>query len=88
MVSAALGLAAAVAVYVLDVGLFAALGLGFAAGLGVPRWALTYLKRRRENLFIDRFPDAIDVVVRGIKSGLPLGERSILSTTWSWRGTL
>jgi tight adherence protein B len=74
MVSAALGLAAAVAVYVLDGGLLAALGLGFAAGFGVPRWALTYLKRRRENLFIDRFPDAIDVVVRGIKSGLPLGD--------------
>jgi tight adherence protein B len=61
-------------VYVLDAGPLAALGLGFAAGVGAPRWALIYLKRRRENLFIDRFPDAIDVVVRGIKSGLPLGD--------------
>jgi tight adherence protein B len=74
MVSAALGVAVAVAVYVLDAGPLAALGLGFAAGVGAPRWALIYLKRRRENLFIDRFPDAIDVVVRGIKSGLPLGD--------------
>jgi tight adherence protein B len=74
IVSAALGLAVAVGVYVLDAGPLAALGLGFAAGVGAPRWGLTYLKRRRENLFIDRFPDAIDVVVRGIKSGLPLGD--------------
>jgi tight adherence protein B len=74
MVSAVLGLAVAVGVYVLDAGLLAALGLGFAAGVGAPRWGLIYLKRRRENLFIDRFPDAIDVVVRGIKSGLPLGD--------------
>jgi tight adherence protein B len=72
--SAVLGAAVAAAVFVLDGGPLAALGLGFAAGAGAPRWALTYLKRRRENLFIDRFPDAIDVVVRGIKSGLPLGD--------------
>jgi tight adherence protein B len=74
IVSGVLGLAVAVGVYLLDAGLLAALGLGFAAGVGAPRWGLTYLKRRRENLFIDRFPDAIDVVVRGIKSGLPLGD--------------
>jgi tight adherence protein B len=74
IVSAVLGVAVAVGVYVLDAGPLAALGLGFAAGVGAPRWGLIYLKRRRENLFIDRFPDAIDVVVRGIKSGLPLGD--------------
>ena len=74
IVSAVLGLAVAVGVYVLDGGPLAALGLGFGAGVGAPRWGLTYLKRRRENLFIDRFPDAIYVVVRGIKSGLPLGD--------------
>jgi tight adherence protein B len=72
--SAVLGLAAAAAVLLLDGGLIAALGVGFAAGAGAPRWTLSYLKRRREHLFLDRFPDAIDVVVRGIKSGLPLGD--------------
>jgi tight adherence protein B len=74
VVSAVLGLAVAVAVFLLDGGLIAASGLGFAAGAGAPRWTLSYLKRRRETLFLDRFPDAIDVVVRGIKSGLPLGD--------------
>jgi len=72
--SAIFGFVVAAIVLILDMGPFAALGAGFAAGAGLPRWVLTYLKNRRERLFVDRFPDAIDVVVRGIKSGLPLGD--------------
>src|ERR1700722_18177259 len=72
--SAILGLVVAATVFFLDFGPLPALGLGFAAGFGLPRWVLSYLKRRRENMFLERFPDAIDVVVRGIKSGLPLGD--------------
>ena len=72
--SAVLGLAVAVVMLVLNLGPFAALAAGFAAGAGLPRWVLSYLKGRRERLFVERFPDAIDVVVRGIKSGLPLGD--------------
>jgi tight adherence protein B len=72
--SAVLGGVVMLAVFLLGGGVFAALGLGFAAGAGFPRWALTYLKRRRENKFLDVFPDGIDVVVRGIKAGLPLGD--------------
>jgi tight adherence protein B len=72
--SAVLGVAVAAIVFILDAGPLPALGLGFAAGFGLPRWVLSYLKRRRETMFLDRFPDAIDVVVRGIKSGLPLGD--------------
>jgi tight adherence protein B len=72
--SAVLGIVVAVTVFILDGGPLAALGLGFGAGAGVPRWLLSYLKKRRETQFLDRFPDAIDVVVRGIKSGLPLGD--------------
>ena len=79
--SAILGFGVAAIVFILDVGPFAALAAGFAAGVGLPRWTLSYLKRRRERLFIERFPDAIDVVVRGIKSGLPLGDSlRIIST--------
>ena len=72
--SAVLGIVVATAVFVLDGEPLTALALGFAGGFGVPRWTLTFLKRRREKLFLDRFPDAIDVVVRGIKSGLPLAD--------------
>ena len=49
-----------------------ALGLAFAAGLGLPRWALGFLSKRRLKKFTSAFPDATDVIVRGIKSGLPV----------------
>jgi tight adherence protein B len=55
-------------------GALGAAGLAFAAGLGVPRWALSYLKKRREASFLRALPDAVDVIVRGIKAGLPLFE--------------
>lgn len=55
-------------------GLLAATGLAFAAGFGLPRWGLSYLKKRREANFLKALPDAVDVIVRGIKAGLPLFE--------------
>jgi tight adherence protein B len=33
---------------------------------------LKFLKNRRESRFLNAFPDAVDVIVRGIKAGLPL----------------
>jgi tight adherence protein B len=48
--------------------------MAFATGLGLPRWALGYLKKRREKAFLKALPDAVDVIVRGIKAGLPLFE--------------
>jgi tight adherence protein B len=53
-------------------GPLAAIGLAFAAGFGLPRWALNFLKNRREKNFLRALPDAVDVIVRGIKAGLPL----------------
>lgn len=53
-------------------GLLPAVGLGFAGAFGLPRWMLSFLKKRRENKFLNAFPDAVDIVVRGVKSGLPL----------------
>jgi tight adherence protein B len=41
---------------------------------GFPAWLLGYLRKRRMNKFILEFPNAIDVIVRGIKAGLPLGD--------------
>jgi tight adherence protein B len=42
--------------------------------LGFPAWLLSYLRKRRINKFILEFPNAIDVIVRGVKAGLPLGD--------------
>jgi tight adherence protein B len=44
------------------------------AGLGLPRWILGFLIKRRQNKFLDEFPNALDVIVRSIKSGLPLND--------------
>jgi tight adherence protein B len=49
-----------------------ALGLAFAAGFGLPRWVLGVIIKGRHKKFTDEFPNAIDIVVRGIKSGLPV----------------
>ena len=49
-------------------------GLAFAAAFGVPRWILGMAIAGRQKKFISQFADAIDVIVRGVKSGLPLGE--------------
>jgi tight adherence protein B len=67
-----LGFVAFLAALVMSVGLLAALGFGFAAGFGLPLWMLSFLKKRRESKFLNNFPDAVDVIVRGIKAGLPL----------------
>jgi tight adherence protein B len=67
-----LGVVAFVAVIVVGAGLLPALGFGFAAGCGLPFWMLSFLKKRRETKFLATFPDAVDVIVRGIKAGLPL----------------
>ncbi|MCP4565006.1 MAG: type II secretion system F family protein [Bosea sp.] len=49
--------------------------VGFLFGLlGLPRWYLTYLGKKRMLRFINEFPNALDVIVRGIKSGLPLND--------------
>jgi tight adherence protein B len=72
LVSIALGLGAFVATLPTGAGLIPSLGLGFAAACGLPFWLLSFLKKRRETQFLNAFPDAVDVIVRGIKAGLPL----------------
>ncbi|OKO71249.1 type II secretion system F family protein [Bradyrhizobium sp. AS23.2] len=67
------GVLAAAALFV-GGGLLGAAGLAFAGGFGLPRWALGFLKKRREAKFLAALPDAVDVIVRGIKAGLPLFE--------------
>lgn len=55
-----------------QLGITAALiGIG---GFGVPRWYVNFFRNRRQKKFADEFSNAIDVVVRGVKSGLPVNE--------------
>jgi tight adherence protein B len=57
---------------VINAGLLASLGVGFAAACGLPFWILRFLRKRREAKFLAGLPDAVDIIVRGIKAGLPL----------------
>ncbi|MEA2943941.1 MAG: tight adherence protein [Bradyrhizobium sp.] len=74
IVSGILGAACFGIAFFMGGGPIGAVGLAFAAGFGLPRWALSYLKKRREKAFLKALPDAVDVIVRGIKAGLPLFE--------------
>jgi tight adherence protein B len=49
-----------------------AAAFGFVGGIGLPRWVVGFLAKRRAAKFIAAFPDATDIIVRGVKSGLPL----------------
>jgi tight adherence protein B len=72
MISCGLGAVALFVTLLVGAGLLPSVGMAFAAGFGAPRWLLGYLKTRREKRFLLGLPDAVDVIVRGIKAGLPL----------------
>lgn len=74
MISAALAVVVLVFCFLLHAPIIVMLGLPVIAGLGLPRWIVGFLIRRRQNKFLNEFPNALDVIVRSIKSGLPLND--------------
>jgi tight adherence protein B len=51
-----------------------AAGIGLTAGLGLPHMVVNSSIKRRLNKFTTKFPDAIELLVRGLRSGLPISE--------------
>ncbi len=51
-----------------------ALCLGSIIGFGLPHMVVGFLIKKRVKMFTANFPDAIELLVRGLKSGLPVGE--------------
>ncbi|MFM6949536.1 MAG: type II secretion system F family protein [Novosphingobium sp.] len=51
-----------------------ALGFGLLVGGGIPHMTVGYFIKKRSNAFTAKFPDAIDLLVRGLRSGLPVTE--------------
>src|SRR5437016_3744030 len=74
VISAVIGAIFLVGAMFVGGGILGAVGLAFGGGFGLPRWGLAFLKKRREKQFLTALPDAVDVIVRGIKAGLPLFE--------------
>jgi tight adherence protein B len=72
--SAAAGLLAGQIVLVTGSSPIVALLAAFAVGIGLPRWILFRTIKRRQAKFLQEFANAIDIIIRGVKSGLPLGE--------------
>jgi tight adherence protein B len=73
---ACLGIIAVVALLLIVKGMpiLLAVLIGMFAGIGVPHWFIGKLIKRRVAKFTARFPDAIDLMVRGLRSGLPISE--------------
>ncbi|MGL4092427.1 type II secretion system F family protein [Agrobacterium cavarae] len=74
LISAGLSVFAALVALLYDMPLLVALGIGFIGVLGAPRWVLRFLVKRRQTKFLEEFPNALDVMCRSIRSGLPLNE--------------
>ena len=72
LISAGLGVVLFMAGLLTGAGPLAGLAMAFAGAFGLPRWLLSFLKKRREAKFLNAFPDAVDIIVRGVKAGLPL----------------
>jgi len=74
MISAIVGLSTAALIMLFGYTPLVALGAAFATGFGLPRWVLSFLVARRQKAFLEEFANAIDVIVRGVKSGLPIND--------------
>lgn len=79
--SVVLGIVVLVVAFLAGFPLLVTLGMGFVAGLGLPRWILGFLIGRRQKNFLNEFPNALDVMVRSIRSGLPLNDALRLIAT-------
>jgi len=72
--SLGLMLAFTVLVYLKSGAVLLSLGVGILFGAGIPHMAVGYFIKRRANKFTVKFPDAIELLVRGLRSGLPVTE--------------
>jgi tight adherence protein B len=81
MVSFAVGALCAALAYLSGAPLVVALTAALAGTFGLPRWVLQFITKRRQQAFLTDFADAIDVMVRGLKSGLPVNDAlKVIST--------
>jgi tight adherence protein B len=48
--------------------------VGLVIGAGIPHMVVGYFIKRRIGKFTAKFPDAIELLVRGLRSGLPISE--------------
>ncbi|WEX09338.1 type II secretion system F family protein [Chelativorans sp. AA-79] len=64
----------AVIIFILGAPLLAVGGAAISGFFGLPRWIVAYLRKRRVKAFLSEFPNALDIIVRAVRSGLPLND--------------
>lgn len=74
LISAGLGVAAWFLILLLSMSLPLSLFGFLIGGFGLPSWYLSYRKKKRLASFIEAFPNALDIIIRGVKAGLPVSE--------------
>lgn len=72
--SLGLTLAVAVVIFTMSRAPILSLGVGLFIGAGLPHLVVNYLINKRTNAFVSKFPDGIELLVRGLRSGLPVTE--------------
>ncbi|MBO6675453.1 MAG: type II secretion system F family protein [Rhizobiales bacterium] len=74
MISATCGLVIVGALMSVGAPLYASIAGGIAGAFGLPNWYVNFKGKSRMKKFLLEFPNAIDVIVRGMKAGLPLND--------------
>ena len=72
--SIGLALAVAVVMFVMTRAPLLSLGIGLLVGAGLPHLVVGRLIGKRTAAFVSKFPDGIELLVRGLRSGLPVTE--------------
>lgn len=73
-ISVVTGLVVTLLAFLKGLPLMIVLAAGFVGMLGLPRWFVDFRRKRRMDKFIEEMPNAVDVIVRGVKAGLPIGD--------------
>ncbi|WP_292077729.1 MULTISPECIES: type II secretion system F family protein [Brevundimonas] len=74
IISAVVGLVTGLGALIFGLPILVVIGIALIFGMGLPRWIVGFLGKSRMKKFSLEFPNAVDVIVRGIKSGLPVHE--------------
>lgn len=62
-------------------GMLVSIGIGIVGFIGLPNFWLSRRRKKRLAKFLKEFPNAVDVIVRGVKTGLPLGDCISIAAT-------
>jgi len=74
MINACMAAVVGLGIFLKGAPLLLALFGGLLIGLGLPHFVVGYLIKKRIKTFTVRFPDAIELLVRGLRAGLPISE--------------